>query len=151
MQTLSKIKKNQLVGRGGACFPVDVKWKAVKDAPGKNKYVVCNAAEGEPGVHKDGYILDNYPDRVIEGIRLARRYLKYRDSKVRVKSYIYINQDYLEKYEEDVKEEKRSEPRLKPPFPTTKGLWNRPTIVNNVETLYNVSLVDKGEYKKERF
>lgn len=183
MDILKKIKQAELVGRGGACFPVEAKWKAVKEAKEKEKYVVCNASEGEPGVKKDGYILENYPDRVVEGMRLARQFLESGRTKVRVKSYIYINPSYFEKYEEDLREvmeeeddieffikpessgyiggeetsllnimeEKRAEPRLRPPFPTTEGLWGRPTIVNNVETFYDVSLVYRGEYKKERF
>lgn len=183
MDILKKIKQAKLVGRGGACFPVDMKWKAVKDTSASEKYIVCNASEGEPGIKKDGHILDNYPERVIEGMRLARKYLEHRDPKVKVRSYIYINEDYFEKYEENLKEAmeedddieffvkpegsgyiggeetsllnvmegKRAEPRLRPPFPTTEGLWGKPTIVNNVETLYNVSLVHHGEYKNKRF
>ncbi|MEI6597358.1 MAG: iron hydrogenase, partial [bacterium] len=75
MDILFKIKRAGLVGRGGAGFPVEKKWLAVKNAVGNKKYVVCNAAEGEPGVYKDGYILEHYPERVIDGMKIAIDFL----------------------------------------------------------------------------
>lgn len=186
MDILQKIKQANLVGRGGACFPTATKWEMVKNAPGEKKYVVCNASEGEPGVKKDGYILEHYPERVIDGMRIAVDFLslggKAGKTVVDVRVYIYINPEYYKKFVQKLSEiigeapieifkkpegagyiggeetsvlnaieGKRIEPRLRPPFPTTNGLWNCPTIINNVETLYNVSLVASGEYKKTRF
>lgn len=222
MSILQKIKSAGLVGRGGACFPTATKWEMVGNAPGEKKYVVCNASEGEPGVKKDGYILEHYPERVIDGMRIALDFLssaapeenalkkgakavknkKSAENKdVEAKGYIYINPEYYKKFAKNLEsiiiktsphpssfgklrtgscegegvieifrkpesagyiggeetsalnaiEGKRIEPRLRPPFPTTNGLWNCPTIINNVETLYNVSLVASGEYKKTRF
>src|SRR6056297_1244441 len=183
MDIIKKIKQAQLLGRSGSCFPTDVKWRAVRDASSREKYIICNASEGEPGVKKDGYILENHPEEVIEGMRLAKQYLKQRNSRLKVRSYIYINHSYFKKFEEDLKqvmqkdddieffvkpeeggyiggeetsllnamEGKRIEPRLRPPFPTTEGLWGKPTLINNVETFYNVSLVSRDEYKNKRF
>ncbi|MFH1822350.1 MAG: NADH-ubiquinone oxidoreductase-F iron-sulfur binding region domain-containing protein [Patescibacteria group bacterium] len=176
MNILNKIKQAGLVGRGGACFPTAEKWQMVKEAKGEKKYVVCNASEGEPGVSKDGYILENFGDRVIDGIKIAIDFLSAE------KAYIYINHKYHKKYasklidliwknpielfikpigsgyiggEEtsilNAIEGRRIEPRLRPPFPPTNGLWEYPTLINNVETLYNVSLVAKGEFKNKRF
>ncbi|MDD4332781.1 MAG: NADH-ubiquinone oxidoreductase-F iron-sulfur binding region domain-containing protein [Patescibacteria group bacterium] len=176
MSILNKIKKAKLVGRGGACFSTAIKWGMVKDVPGKRKFVVCNASEGEPGVKKDGYILENYPGRVIGGIKLAIDFLGAE------KAYFYINHDYHKKYGNKLEnaigqlpieffikpvgsgyiggeessllnaiEGCRVEPRLRPPFPTTAGLFGCPTLINNVETFYNVSLVNDGEYKNKRF
>ncbi|MFH1662010.1 MAG: NADH-ubiquinone oxidoreductase-F iron-sulfur binding region domain-containing protein [Candidatus Falkowbacteria bacterium] len=173
---IDKIKKAKLIGRGGACFPVDVKWNMVKNANGDKKYVVCNASEGEPGVKKDGYILENYPEIVIDGMKIAMDFLNAS------KAYIYLNPSYFKKLEKKLKkiigdlpievfkkphnagyiggeetsvingiEGRRIEPRLRPPFPTTNGLWRYPTLINNVETFYNVSLVNSGEYKNKRF
>ncbi len=178
---LKKIKKAQLIGRGGACFLTASKWEMVKKAKGDYKYVVCNGAEGEPGVKKDGYILKNNYKEVIEGIKLAMDFLKTKTNEV--EGIIYINSKYYNEFKKNfnkikdnsykisifkkphdagyiageettalnIIEGKRGEPRLRPPFPTTNGLYDKPTIVNNVETFYNVSLVNKGEYKNERF
>ncbi len=176
MDILSQIKKAGLLGRGGACFPVAAKWEMVKAAPGKTKYVVCNASEGEPGVKKDGYILENFPERVVDGMRLALDFLNSGQG------YIYINPKYQKKLKRSLSrlisklpielfskpfnsgyiggeetsllnalEGRRIEPRLRPPFPPTQGLWNGPTLINNVETFYNVSLAASNEYRQERF
>jgi len=193
MNILNKIKKANLVGRGGGCFPTAVKWEMVKRAKGNKKYVICNASEGEPGVKKDGYILENFGKRVIDGMKIAMDFLE--ESSLFEKGgggdfdassgYIFINHKYYKKLggklnkiiannknykielfikpagsgyiggEEtsilNAIEGKRVEPRLRPPFPTTNGLWNCPTLINNVETFYNVSLVFNNEFKKNRF
>lgn len=176
MNTLAQIKKAKLIGRGGGCFPVAKKWEMVKKAKGERKFVVCNASEGEPGVRKDLYIMENHPERVIDGIRLALEYLKADTA------YFYINPNYhkkvskiLEKHIGELPieifkkdhtagyvggeetsalnhiEGRRVEPRLRPPFPPQHGLWGYPTLVNNVETFYDISMVCAGEYKRNRF
>jgi len=176
MDIVNKIKQANLIGRGGAGFSVEKKWQAVKEAIGDKKYVVCNAAEGEPGVYKDGYILEHYPEKVIDGMKIAIDFLSAE------KGYIFLNYSYNKKLHKKLTkllqnlpieifvkpinagyiggeesavlnaiEGKRIEPRLKPPFPTTVGLWNRPTLINNVETFYNVSLVAASQYANKRF
>jgi NADH:ubiquinone oxidoreductase subunit F (NADH-binding) len=176
MDILNKIKKAGLVGRGGACFPTAEKWEAVKKAKGKKKYVICNASEGEPGVAKDSYVLENFPEKVIDGMKIAIDFLKAE------RGYVYINHNYYKKFSKNLikvidrapieffmkpidsgyiggeessilnaMEGKKIEPRLRPPFPTANGLWGCPTLINNVETFYNVSLVAANKYKKERF
>ncbi|MFQ5704128.1 MAG: NADH-ubiquinone oxidoreductase-F iron-sulfur binding region domain-containing protein [Gemmatimonadales bacterium] len=70
-EVLTLISDSKLAGRGGAGFPTGVKWKAVADAPGEPKTVVCNADEGEPGCFKDRAILDYDPHAVIEGMAAA--------------------------------------------------------------------------------
>jgi NADH:ubiquinone oxidoreductase subunit F (NADH-binding) len=182
MSIIDKIKKANLVGRGGGGYPTALKWEAVRNAAAKADkcFIVANCAEGEPGVKKDGYILANYADRVVDGLRLAFEFLKAD------KIYLYINHDYYEAYEKKIMtavrkaglakkfvfflkpydagyiageetallnaiEGKRIEPRLRPPFPVEKGLWGFPTLVNNIETFYNISLADRGEFKDERF
>ena len=198
MDILSKIKQANLVGRGGACFPVAKKWSAVaealadKEAGERKCYVVCNAAEGEPGVTKDGYILEHYADGVIDGMKIAVNFLSLDSARDRSagdardgsaeKGYIFLNHAYYKKlnkkltaliknspieiFAKPIKagyiggeesailnaiEGQRIEPRLKPPFPTTHGLWGYPTLINNVETFYNVSLVAAGQYLDKRF
>lgn len=176
MNIINKLKKANLVGRGGACFPTYLKWSFVKKAEGDKKYIICNASEGEPGVKKDGYVLEHYPERVIDGIKIAIDFL------FTEKAYIYINHKYYKKYKKkltqlikdapielfqkpigsgyiggeetstiNVIEGKRTEPRLRPPFPPTQGLWGCPTLVNNVETFYAVSKIAAGEYENKRF
>jgi len=88
MDILEKLKASELKGRGGGAFSTALKWELVKKAKGKNKYVICNASEGEPNVFKDKYILDNYLPEVINGINLAVDFIKAKDA------YIYLNKNY---------------------------------------------------------
>ncbi|MEA2097476.1 MAG: NADH-ubiquinone oxidoreductase-F iron-sulfur binding region domain-containing protein [Patescibacteria group bacterium] len=184
MNILDKIKKANLIGRGGGCFPTALKWEMVKKAKGDEKYVICNASEGESGVRKDGYLLENLGEKVINGITLAIDFLSVKN-KCDVKGYIFINHKYYKEFGEKLNkimasnkkykieffvkpdgsgyiggeetsllnamEGRRVEPRIHPPFPTISGLWNSPTLINNVETFYNVSLVQHHEFKKNRF
>lgn len=142
------------------------------------KFVICNCSEGEPGVHKDGHIVMHHADRVIDGMKLAIEYLGakqgifylngsyYKNFKklleLQVKKsgapIVLFEKPHMAGYvggEEttalNVIEGKRAEPRSRPPFPTACGLWGQPTLVNNVETFYDVSLVERGDYKNERF
>ncbi|MDD4624769.1 MAG: NADH-ubiquinone oxidoreductase-F iron-sulfur binding region domain-containing protein [Candidatus Paceibacterota bacterium] len=171
---IERLKKEGLKGRGGAAFPTGLKWEAVKNAKADKKYVICNASEGEPGVLKDLFILRKYPEEVIKGINLAMREIGS-DS-----AYIFLNPKYFPKLEKKLKkaikdlpivlfkkphgyicgeestllnviEGKPKMPRLKPPFPTEKGLWDYPTLINNVETFYQAVQVAEGKYKAERF
>ncbi len=163
-----------MIGRSGSCYPTGRKWRQVKEAVSNKKYVVCNASEGEPEVFKDRFLLDNHLDEVISGINLA---IKEFDAE---HAYIYLNKDYYQSLKEDLEkkiknlpislvkkgegyiageetsmleaiEGKAAEPRSKPPFPTEKGLWGYPTLINNVETFYWISKIAKDEYEKERF
>lgn len=175
MDIITKIEKANLIGRGGGCFPTAKKWKMVKDAKAGRKFVVCNASEGEPGIKKDGYLLEEYPEQVIAGMVLAMEYLGAE------RAYIFLNHKYYKKNASKLKtiigdkkinifmkpvssgyvcgeettllnviEGEREIPRLRPPFPTTDGLWGYPTLINNVETFYNVSLVNEDKFKNER-
>jgi NADH:ubiquinone oxidoreductase subunit F (NADH-binding) len=175
MDIIQKIKKSGLTGRGGAGFPTAIKWEAVKNSEGQKKYVVCNASEGEPGIKKDGYLFDKFPEKIIAGMNIAIDFLNAE------KGYIYLKPEYYKKYQAKLTkliigtkielfrkpeeagyiggeetsalnclEGKRIEPRLRPPFPTTNGLWNCPTLINNVETFYAVSLINDNKYENKR-
>ena len=172
---LETVKSSGLRGRGGAGFPTGLKWSFT--ASGEEKYIVCNADEGEPGTFKDRLILEGDPHRLIEGMILAGYAVGAGQG------YIYIRGEYALSirriqiaidqargagllgpdilgtgfgFDIDVKkgagayvcgeetaliesmEGKRGNPRLKPPYPGAVGLWDKPTVVNNVETLANV-------------
>jgi len=185
---LQKIEKVCLCGRGGAAYPTAKKWQITKSYLNKaNKgYIIINAAEGEPGVKKDGFLLEKYPAEVLDGVNLAFKFL---GSNKIAKIYFFLSHDYLKKYSPKLKkvlqekkysnlakkieffvkpanpvyiageetailniiEGKRTEPRLRPPFPSEKGLWQKPTLINNVETFFSVSLVNQDLYNNHRF
>ena len=171
------LKASGLRGLGGAGFPTESKWQLVRQQPGPEKYIVCNADESEPGTIKDRFILTNIPHLVVEGMILAGLLTGAQ------KGILYIRHEYDEQekiLEEEIHrckkagligpsilgselafelelfvspggyicgeesalleaiEGKRAEPRNKPPFPVTHGLWNKPTVINNVETFSNV-------------
>ncbi|MCX6789338.1 MAG: hypothetical protein NTZ42_01885 [Candidatus Gribaldobacteria bacterium] len=171
---IKKLKDSNLVGRGGANFPTWQKWQAVKDAQSTPKYIVCNASEGEPLVFKDKYLLENYPQEVINGLKIALKTIRHSQA------YIYLNKDYFQLFKKPLEnliaklpiklfekpfsyiageetsllnaiEGKKPEPRIKPPYPTQVGLFGKPTLINNVETFYWVSKIDQGKYEGNRF
>lgn len=177
---IAEVSSSKLTGRGGAAFPTGRKWAAVANAPGKPRYVVCNADESEPGTFKDRVLLEGDPFAVIEGMTIAgfatgsaKGYLyvrgEYPDAAARARAAIeaayaagllgvnvmgsgfdfeiemrigagaYICGEETALFESI--EGKRGEPRTKPPFPVHVGLFGKPTLVNNVETLVNVPLI----------
>lgn len=168
-EVIDEIKASGLRGRGGAGFPCGLKWEGARKAPGDEKYVICNADEGEVGTFKDRYILENDPFTLIEGITIAGYAIGAKTAYIYLRAeYHYlqgllkeaINQarrsGFLDGFDIDIREGagayicgeesalmdsiegKRGEARYRPPFPTISGLWEKPTIINNVETLMNI-------------
>jgi len=173
---VAEIKKSGLTGRGGAGFNCGLKWELAMKAKGRQKYLICNADEGEVGAFKDKYILSHDPFGLIEGMLIAGLAIGARQA------YIYLRSEYhslnsllvsaIEQagskgYLKDMDiqvfegagayvcgeesalmnsiEGQRGESRYKPPYPPQRGLWNMPTIINNVETLMNIPhIIDKG-------
>ena len=172
---IAEIKASNLRGRGGAGFPCGTKWELARKSPGDEKYVICNADEGEVGAFKDRYIIEHDPFSLIEGIAIAAYALGAR------KAYIYLRGEYhyllgsLKSAVDEARgkgfidlaieiregagayvcgeesalmnsiEGKRGEVRFRPPFPPTSGLFGKPTIINNVETLMNIPpIIEKG-------
>ena len=168
-QVIEEIKTSGLRGRGGAGFPCGLKWELARNAQSDDKYVICNADEGEVGTFKDRYILEKDPFTLIEAVAIAGYAIGAR------KSYIYLRTEYhylfdsllkaigqakkrglLNQFDIEIREGagayvcgeesalmdsiegKRGEVRYRPPFPPTRGLWGKPTIINNVETLMNI-------------
>ena len=175
-EVIEEVKASGLRGRGGAGFPCGVKWELARKAPGKEKYLICNADEGEVGTFKDRYIIQNDPFSLVEGIAIAAYAVGVK------KVYLYLRAEYhylletlrtaitLAKEKGYLKglkieihegagsyicgeesalmnslEGKRGEARYRPPFPAERGLFEKPTVINNVETLVNVPpIVLKG-------
>ena len=171
-QVIEEVKTSGLRGRGGAGFPCGLKWELAGKAQGDEKYVICNADEGEVGTFKDRYILENDPFTLIEGIAIAAYAIGAKQG------YIYLRAEYhylldllmnaigqvrergfLQHVDIDIREGagayicgeesalmdsiegKRGEVRYRPPFPPSRGLWEKPTIINNVETLMNITQI----------
>ena len=171
---IEQVKAAGLQGRGGAGFPAHFKWSSVRSQAETERYVICNADEGEPGTFKDREILLRQPHKMIEGLAIAAWAVEAKDI------YIYVRGEFtneirsLEKAIEECSEKiapikvhmslghgayicgeetalieslegKRGMPRLKPPYPTEKGFRNKPTLMHNVETACCVpAIVDRG-------
>ncbi len=165
---IRQVTEAKLLGRGGAAFPTGRKWDSVSKAPVRPHYIVCNADESEPGTFKDRELMERDPFAVIEAMTIAafatgceRGYLYVRgeyplarhrienaikqarahglldfDIEVRRGAGAYICGEETALFNSI--EGKRGEPRNKPPFPVEVGLFGKPTLVNNVETLVNV-------------
>ncbi|MBQ5440751.1 MAG: 4Fe-4S binding protein [Clostridiales bacterium] len=176
-QVIEEMKASGLRGRGGAGFPTWFKWNAAKASPGNEKYMVCNADEGDPGAFMDRSVLEGDPHSVLEGMAiagyamgahqgviycraeypLAIKRLEIAMAQAREKGYLGKNL-FNSGFDFDIYikagagafvcgeetaliaslEGERGMPRLKPPFPAAKGFWQKPTDINNVETLANV-------------
>ncbi len=155
---LDLVEKSGLLGRGGAAFPAALKWRAVAGATG-DKWAICNADESEPGTFKDRVVMEELPELVAEGLRIAMLAVgaknglvyvrgEYEEAAARLRStglrvfrgagaYICGEETALFNSVEG----RRGEPRNKPPFPTEHGVFGRPTVINNVETLANLPLL----------
>ena len=181
---VEEIRKSGLRGRGGAGYPTGLKWGIVRKAPGEQKYVVCNADEGDPGAFMDRSVLEGDPHRVLEGmaiggyavgasqgfiyvraeyplaierLRLAIKHAERAgllgnrifDSQFNFRIDIRIGAGAFVCGEETALirsiEGKRGRPRPRPPYPSEKGLWGAPTLINNVETFANIApIIRKG-------
>ena len=168
-EVLGEMKASGLRGRGGAGFPCGLKWEGAMNSPGDEKYVICNADEGEVGTFKDRYILENDPFTLVEGLAIAGYVVGARQGYIYLRAEYYylldllkgaVNQaresGFLDGFDIDIREGagayvcgeesalmesiegKRGESRYRPPFPTVAGLWQKPTTINNVETLMNI-------------
>ena len=180
------VEKSGLRGRGGGGFPTGKKWKFALSTPADQKYLICNADEGDPGAFMDRAVIEGDPHRLIEGMAISAYGIGAS------KAYVYIRAEYplaikrLKIALEDARnfgllgknifntgfdfdiiikmgagafvcgeetalihsiEGKRGMPRPRPPFPAVSGLFGKPTIINNVETLSNVAGIFEKGYK----
>ncbi|MBR5588182.1 MAG: 4Fe-4S binding protein [Kiritimatiellae bacterium] len=178
---IQEILDSGLRGRGGAGFPTGKKWQFSAGVQADQKYIVCNADEGDPGAYMDRSTLEGDPHAILEAMMIAGR------ATGATKGFIYIRAEYplaikrlqiaIEQAREygllgcenilgtdftfDIElrfgagafvcgeetallasiEGKRGQPTPRPPFPAVKGLWGKPTVINNVETLANVAVI----------
>ncbi|MGS0972660.1 MAG: NADH-quinone oxidoreductase subunit NuoF [Candidatus Izemoplasmataceae bacterium] len=179
-EVIDEMTESGLRGRGGGGFPTGVKWGFAYNNDSDQKYVICNADEGDPGAFMDRAILEGDPHSILEGLMIAGYAIGAS------KGYIYVRIEYptaIEKLKNAIKQAKelglignnifgtdfsfdieirlgagafvcgeetaliasiegeRGMSRNKPPFPAAKGLWGKPTIINNVETLANIPAI----------
>ena len=171
---IEQIKISGLQGRGGAGFPAHFKWTTLRQQEEKERYMVCNADEAEPGTFKDRENILRQPHKMLEGLAIAATVIETSEI------YIYIRGEYTKEYRaieaalaeasEQLKdfnftivkghgayicgeetalleslEGKRGMPRLKPPYPTESGFRGKPSLIHNVETISCVpSIVHNG-------
>ncbi|MDA3836703.1 MAG: NADH-quinone oxidoreductase subunit F [Nanoarchaeota archaeon] len=163
------LRKKKVTGRGGAGFPVAKKWKFAMDTDSDVKYLICNADEGEPGTFKDKFIMLKNPKTMIEGIIIAAETIGVKNVYFYLRGeYLNLREglekeikSMLKKSESDASieivmgagayicgeetaiiksiEGYRGQPYCKPPFPPKAGLWEKPTVVNNVETFVHIA------------
>ena len=182
--TIEEVLQSGLRGRGGAGFPTGIKWRTVAQAPGAQKYIVCNADEGDSGTFADRMIMEGDPFVLIEGMAIAGF------ATGATKGYVYIRSEYphaiaamqdactlarrggllgrniagsAHDFDIEVRagagayvcgeetsllesiEGKRGLVRAKPPLPAHRGLFGKPTVINNVLSLASVPIVlEKG-------
>jgi NADH:ubiquinone oxidoreductase subunit F (NADH-binding)/(2Fe-2S) ferredoxin/NAD-dependent dihydropyrimidine dehydrogenase PreA subunit len=179
-QVIETLKQSGLRGRGGAGFPTGIKWELTARESGSEKFVICNADEGDPGAFMDRSTIEGDPHTVIEGMIIGGYAIGAR------KGIIYIRAEYplavkrLEKAIADARREgflgnnilgsdhsfdleirlgagafvcgeetalihsiegHRGMPRPRPPFPSVQGLFDKPTLINNVETWANIPVI----------
>ncbi len=179
-EIVDEVTKSGLRGRGGAGFPTGIKWRTVMDAPADQKYIVCNADEGDSGTYADRMVMEGDPFMLIEGMTIAGLTVGA------TMGYIYIRSEYPDAFEMmnraiavareagylganvagsgrsfdldtrlgagayicgeetallESLEGKRGVIRFRPPLPAIKGLFGKPTVVNNVLSLATVPAI----------
>lgn len=176
-EVINTIKASGLRGRGGGGFPTGMKWEFAAKTQDDQKYVACNADEGDPGAFMDRSILEGDPHSVIEAMAIAGYAIGANQGYIYIRAEYPIAVDRLRiaidqakeygllgdnifgtdfSFDLDLRlgagafvcgeetalltsiEGKRGEPRPRPPFPAVKGLWMKPTLLNNVETYANI-------------
>jgi NADH:ubiquinone oxidoreductase subunit F (NADH-binding)/(2Fe-2S) ferredoxin len=179
-QVLDAMKQSGLRGRGGGGFPTGIKWQTGADQVSDEKYIICNADEGDPGAFMDRSTIEGDPHTIIEGMIIGGYAIGAK------RGFVYIRAEYplaikrLVRAIEDARragflgqnilgsdrsfdielrlgagafvcgeetalihsiEGQRGMPRPRPPYPAVSGLWGKPTVINNVETLANVPVI----------
>lgn len=184
---LKELDESGLRGRGGAGFPIAFKLQACKSTPGTQKFIVCNADEGDPGAYSDRYLMEFQPHAVLLGMMIAGYITGATTGVLYIRAEYPESQTVMQQAVNDLVEKKllgenilnsgfhfnfklirgmgsyicgeetallssiegqRPEVRIRPPYPTQEGLFNKPTVVNNVETLACIPFIIKQGGKK---
>jgi NADH:ubiquinone oxidoreductase subunit F (NADH-binding)/(2Fe-2S) ferredoxin len=177
---IDELKTAGLRGRGGAGFPVWMKWLLTRESQGDEHFTVCNADEGDPGAYMDRSVLEGDPHAVLEGMIIGGYVIGAKNG------FFYVRAEYplaIQRIEKAIRqakaagllgsnilgtdfsfnveirlgagafvcgeetaliaslEGKRGTPSPRPPYPSVKGLWGQPTMINNVETLANINQI----------
>ena len=179
-ETIEIVKKSGLRGRGGGGFPTGVKWEIASKNAADQKYMVCNADEGDPGAFMDRAVLEGDPHSVVEAMAIGGYAIGATIGTVYIRAEYPLAIKRLKKAIDDAREAgllgknvlgsdfdfdieikygagafvcgeetalirsmegQRGEPKTKPPFPAQSGYWDKPTIVNNVETFANIPAI----------
>ena len=183
-EVIATIKDSGLRGRGGAGFSTGLKWSYCAANKADQKFIICNADEGDPGAFMDRSIVEGNPHAVLEGMIISAYAIGASEGYVYIRAEYPLavqrlktaisqagEQGYLGRnicgfgfdFELKIKlgagafvcgeetaliasvEGKRGTPRPRPPFPSVKGLWGMPTMINNVETLATIpQIINKG-------
>jgi NADH-quinone oxidoreductase subunit F len=180
VSVVKEMELSGLRGRGGGGFPTWIKWSLAQKTQSDQKYMLCNADEGDPGAYMDRSVLEGDPHSVIEGMAIGAYAIGASEGYVYVRAEYPLAVERLQhainqakergllgknilgsKFSFDLEikmgsgafvcgeetaliasiEGKRGEPRPRPPFPAEKGLWNKPTVLNNVETFANIAAI----------
>ena len=179
-EVIEEIKKSGLRGRGGAGFPTGLKWEFCRKSPDKEKYLICNADEGDPGAFMDRSVLEGDPHAVLEGMVIAAHAIGARQGYVycraeyplalervrialqQMREYGFLGENILGSgldFNLEIKEGagafvcgestalmysiegNRGMPRQTPPRSVERGLWGKPTVLNNVKTFALVPMI----------
>lgn len=179
-QVIEEVKKSGLRGRGGAGFPTGMKWEIAARASGSEKFVICNADEGDPGAFMDRSTIEGDPHTVIEGMIIGGYAIGARTGIVYIRAEYplavkrihgaiaaarregFLGEGILgSKFSFDIEvrlgagafvcgeetalihsiEGHRGMPRPRPPYPSVRGLFDAPTLINNVETWANIPVI----------
>ncbi len=180
-QVIGELRTAGLRGRGGAGFPTWMKWNFTKQVEGVDqKYIVCNADEGDPGAYMDRSTLEGDPHSVLEAMTIAGKTVgatqgfiyiraeyplaihRLEVAMAQAREYGLLGKNILDSgFDFDIEirlgagafvcgeetallasiEGERGMPVPRPPFPAVKGLWGKPTVINNVETWANIPVI----------
>ena len=178
--TCDLVERSGLRGRCGGGFPAAKKWKLARQVPADQRYLVCNADEGDPGAFMDRSVIESDPFRLLEGMAIAGYALGASQGIIYIRAEYPLAIERLQTtiplakaagmlgqniqgtgfdFEVSIKqgagafvcgeetalmhsiEGRRGMPRVRPPYPSVKGLWGKPTCINNVETLANLPAI----------